>query len=105
MKKIIELCKMPDQKIVNGRIGKDKYGEYTCQTKKGQSTIYYAIMSIELFHKTNDFYIDTLDTCMSDVHCPVCIVFSCKKGCSDNLNTMISIMLFVITANALLKTM
>ena len=32
--KLIELCKMSDVKIVNGRIGKDKYGEYTCQTKK-----------------------------------------------------------------------
>ena len=33
-KKLSELCKMSDLKIVNGRIGKDKYGEYTCQTKK-----------------------------------------------------------------------
>ena len=33
-KKLIELCKMSDLKIVNGRIGKDKYGEYTCQTKQ-----------------------------------------------------------------------
>ena len=33
-KKLIELCRMSDLKIVNGRIGKDKYGEYTCQTKK-----------------------------------------------------------------------
>ena len=47
-------------------------------TKQGQSTIDYAIMSMELFPKTSYFYIDTLDTCMSDVHCPVCIVLSCK---------------------------
>ena len=31
-KKLIELCKMSDLKIVNGRISKYKYGEYTCQT-------------------------------------------------------------------------
>ena len=34
-KKLIERCKISDLKIVNGRIVKDKYGEYTCQTKKG----------------------------------------------------------------------
>ena len=59
---------MSDLRIVNGRIGKDKYGEYTCQTKKRHITIDYVILSMELFPKTIDFYIDTLDTCMSDVH-------------------------------------
>ena len=27
-----------------------------------------------------DFHIDTLDRCMSDVHCPVCFIFSCDKN-------------------------
>ena len=72
-KKPIELCKISDLKIVNGRIGTDKsFGNYTCHTTKGQSTIDYVVMSMELFPKTMDFYIDTLDRCMSDVHCPVC---------------------------------
>ena len=51
--------------------------------KKGQSTIDYVIMSMELFPKTIDFYIDTLDTCMSDVHC---IVFSCKHAVITKYN-------------------
>ena len=38
---------MSDLKIGNGRIGKYIYGEYTCQTKKGQSTLDYVIMSVE----------------------------------------------------------
>ena len=74
--KLIELCKISDLKIVNGRIGTDKYfGNYTCHTTKGQSTIDYVVMSMELFPKTMDFYIDTLDRCMSDIHCPVCLIF------------------------------
>ena len=43
-------------------------------------------MSMELFPKTIDFYIDTLDTCMSDVHCPVCIVLSCKDALITKYN-------------------
>ena len=79
-KKLIELCKISDLKIVNGRIGTEKsFGNYTCHTTKGQSTIDYVVMSMELFPKTMDFYIDTLDSCMSDVHCPVCLFFSCDK--------------------------
>ena len=51
---------MSDLKIVNGRIGKDKYGEYTCQTKQGQSTIDYAIMSMEQY--TMEFNVDEINT-------------------------------------------
>ena len=41
---------------------------------------------MELLPKTIDFYIDTLDTCMSDVHCPVCIVSSCKDAVITKYN-------------------
>ena len=51
-KKLIELCKISDLKIVNGRIGTDKsFANYTCHTTKGQSTIDYVVMSMELFPK------------------------------------------------------
>ena len=64
--------------IVNGRLGKYKaIGKYTCRTTKGRSTIDYAIVSMELFPKIVYFYIEILDKCMSDVHCPVCVVISC----------------------------
>ena len=35
-------------------------------------------MSMEVFLKLLIFHIDTLDACVSDGNCPVCIVFSCK---------------------------
>ena len=82
--KLIELCKISYLKIVNGRIGTDKsFGNYTCHTTKGQSTIDYVVMSMELFPKTMDFYIDTLDRCMSDVHCPVWSLVEMLKWLGD----------------------
>ena len=54
--KLIELCKMSDFKIANGRIGKDRgIWNYTCHTTKGNSTIDLAILSMELFPYVDDF--------------------------------------------------
>ena len=56
-KKLIELCKISHLKIVNGRIGTDKsFGNYMCHITKGQHTIYYVVISMELFPKTMDFH-------------------------------------------------
>ena len=77
--KLIELCKMSDLKIANGRMGKDRgIGNYTCHTTDGNSTIDFAILSMELFPYVDDFYVDILDKCMSDVHCSICLVMICK---------------------------
>ena len=81
--KLIELCKMSDLKIANGRMGKDRgIGNYTCHTTNGKSTIDFAILSMELFPYVDDFYVDILDKCMSDVHCPICLVMICKPTVS-----------------------
>ena len=86
-KKLIDFCKMSDMKILNGRIGKDKsLGNFTCYTTRGSSTIDYVIASTELFPKFSDFYIDILDSCMSDVHCPVCVLISCKESYKKDKN-------------------
>ena len=98
-KKIIELCKLSDLKIANGRIGTDKsIGSYTCHTPRGSSTLDYAILSMGLFPYIVDFYIDMYDKCLSDVHCPVCIVMSGKK-CSTIENNI-----GLVTHNEYLKT-
>ena len=34
------------------------------------------------FSSIDDFYIDVLDTCMADVHCPICLTISCNKTVS-----------------------
>ena len=75
---------MSDLKIVNGRVGRDKHiGHYTCYTSRGKSTIDYAVVSMDLFSSIDDFYIDVLDKCMSDVHCPICLTISCNKTVSN----------------------
>ena len=73
-KRLIKLCKMSDINIANGKIGRDKIlGNFTCHTSNGQSTIDYTIVSMELFPNIVHFYVDVLDKCLSDVHCPMCI--------------------------------
>jgi len=75
---------MSDLKIVNGRIGKDKLeGNYTCYTSRGKSTIDYAIASMSLFPHITNFFIDCMDKCMSDVHCPICLVLS-SRNCIES---------------------
>ena len=59
-KRLIELCKMSDLKIANGRIGRDKI--------LGNSMV--------LFPNIVDFYVDVIDKCLSDVHCPICLEMS-----------------------------
>ena len=67
-KRLIELCKMSDLKIANGRICRDKrLGNITCHTSNGQGTIDYAIVSMELFPNIVDFNDDVLDKCK--LHC------------------------------------
>ena len=78
--KLIELYNISDLKIANGRLGKDRgIGNYTCHTTNGNSTIDYALLSMEVFPYVDYFYVDILDNCMSDVHCPtISLVMLCK---------------------------
>ena len=98
-KQLIELCKMSDLKIANGRIGRDRViGNYTCHTTNGKSTIDYAVISMELYPNIVDFYVDVFDNSMSDVHCPICLVISCNdevisarvNDCIDNSKYTVS---------------
>ena len=74
---LIELCKIHDLCIVNGRIGNDQsIGDFTCYTHNGASTIDYAIVSPALLSKTNDFCIHEYDNLFSDTHCPISISLS-----------------------------
>ena len=79
---LLNCVKMSDLKIVNGRVGRDKHiGHYTCYTSIGKSTIDSAVVSMDIFF--DDFYIDVLDKCMSDVHYPICLTISCNKTVSN----------------------
>ena len=100
-KQLLELCKMSDLKIVNGRIGRDRdTGNYTCHSSNGKSTIDYAVLSMELYPHIVDFYVDIFDKCMSDVHCPICLVMSCNSDVStDKANDCIDNSKYSVTTN------
>ena len=89
-KRLIKLCKLSDLKIAYGKIGSDKIlGNFTCHTSNGQSTIDYAIVSMEHFPNIVDFYVVVLDKCLSDVHCPICLEMAFQTYASnrnDNVN-------------------
>ena len=66
---IIEMCKLTEICILNGRFGTDKnIGIFTFDNK---STIDYAMCSPNLFANITDFSIDTFDRLLSDKHSPI----------------------------------
>ena len=77
---LIKMCNDLNFGIVNGRFGQDKMvGQFTCVKTIGQSTVDYAIISSSLFPYVSDFWIDAFDSCMSDVHLPICLELNIKK--------------------------
>ena len=71
---LINLCNDLNFGILNGRFGQAKgVGQCTCVKSRGQSLVDYAIVSTSLFPSVSDFYIDKFDSCLSDVHLPVCV--------------------------------
>ncbi len=86
---LIEILKGLNLKIVNGRFGSDTgVGEYTCHVSSGKklvgkSTVDYVIVSPALMPIISDFYIDSLDKCLSDAHCAICVSLRCGTGKSN----------------------
>ena len=69
-RKLIELCKMSDLKIVNSRVCRHKHlGNYTCYTSRGKRTIDFAVVSMYFLNQLMIFilmfYINV---------CPMCTV-------------------------------
>ena len=69
--RLIEMCKLQDLCIVNGRFGSDKHiGNTTCAEA---STIDYVICTPDLFPNIADFKIDTFCDQLSDKHNPIIV--------------------------------
>ena len=85
-RKFIDLCQCFDLKIVNGRMGADKYiGNATCDDA---SVIDYAICSPAIFADIHDFYIDIFDPLLSDKHNPMIINVALKHETVHELPVM-----------------
>ena len=66
--KLLDICKSPDLRIANGRIGDDtNTGDYTFLSSKGSGLIDYVLMSESLFPYVSSFIIHDLYDCSSHV--------------------------------------
>ena len=75
----IDLCKVTNMKIINGRIGSDgDKGDLTFNGPTGKSTIDYCIASHDLFPHIQDFSVDIPDQSLSDAHSPIILTLKNK---------------------------
>ena len=75
-RKLIDMCKMCNLRIANGRLGQDAgVGNFTCQTYNGQSCVDYVIFSPNLINDIEMFTVEP-QTEYSD-HCPVTFMLKC----------------------------
>ena len=82
-KSLISICQALDFKIINGRIGSDKYrGNPTCY-KSTPSMIDYVVVNDEMLRFLIDFDIDMFDQCLSDVHCPMRFVLKFNNSLAN----------------------
>ena len=89
--KLIELCKIFDLRILNGRIGNDcTTGDFTCVSSSGKSTVDYTIVSSCLLPKVKQFNVGILDTCLSDKHKTIYTVLLAENTPSSVISTTIS---------------
>ena len=74
---LIEMCKLHELCIINGRMGKDKgIGSFTCDDK---SLIDYALCTPDLLSKLTDFQVDKFDPLLSDKHNPINVYLNLAK--------------------------
>ena len=75
--KFIELCKTVPLRILNGRVLGDLFGNYTCFTPRGNSTVDYAAASPSLFRSVRYFSVSSLMPHLSD-HTPIELALKVK---------------------------
>ena len=78
-RKLLNLCKISNLQIVNGRLGRDA-GIGKCTTTN-DSLIDYTIISPEIFDEISDFQILEFNNFFSDVHKPM--IFSLKSSAME----------------------
>ena len=84
-KNLIEMCKVTDLKILNGRIGENT-SDFTCHTGMGKSAIDYLITSKETIPLISDFKIDSFERALSDAHCGLSVTLRGESRSRINNN-------------------
>ena len=76
--KLLNMCKVLNLQIANGRIGKDRgVGKHTTIH---DSIIDYVLATPELFEEIKDFEIMEFNPILSDVHCPIIFSLLSRSG-------------------------
>ena len=79
-KSLIELCRMCNIRILNGRVRSDKgIGHYTCFTYNGMSCVDYVLCSPVLMPFIHDF--DVLECTPYSDHCPIYVSILVDSHC------------------------
>ena len=66
----LDVCRVNDLTIANGRVVGDAYGKYTCHQKKGSSVVDYLIAPCKAIKNINEFKVGEFTPMLSD-HCPI----------------------------------
>ena len=83
-RELIDMCIASDLRIVNGRVGHDNSGMFTCLTPQGNSVVDYTIGSEDMFNIISDFEVGR-PSHYSD-HCP--LTLHLKKKIHHTLTTI-----------------
>ena len=88
---IISVCVNHNFKIVNGRIGDDKFkGKSTCHKSDNPSVIDYLLVSENMLPYLSNFNVEMFDSNLSDVHCPIEFEFIFDEAISPLPNSLSS---------------
>ena len=68
-KDLIDLCISNQLRIVNGRGLGDTFGNFTCYTTHGASTVVYVLVSEGILHHILYLKVNDCVPCLSDCHC------------------------------------
>ena len=68
-KDLIDLCISNQLRIANGRVLGDMFGNFTCHTPNGSSTVDYMILSESILDQILYFKVSNFIPTMSDTHC------------------------------------
>ena len=86
-RKLLALCKSLDFKIMNGRLGADKYlGKSTCFKTNAPSVIDYVIACDKMLNHMYDFDVSMFDECISDCHAPIDFIIFNQSYASEKVN-------------------
>ena len=86
-KAFLDICRVNDLSIVNGRTVGDIFGKYTCHQKRGSSVVDYLLTPCQNLHNITDFTTGEHRPLLSD-HCPIATNIQLKSALNVGSGTV-----------------